>query len=261
MAEDKPRLARLTAIITQLQSKRMVTARDIAEKYGISIRTVYRDIRTLQQSGIPIVTQEGKGYSMMDGYQLPPLMFTEEEAMALITAEQLILKNMDEALVAHYQNVITKIRAVLKGSQKSKAEFLAERIQIRDNYKNEKTSRYLIQLQSCIANFEVVHIDYHSLNDQRSQRSIEPFALYTTKDNWIMIAFCRKRQDFRAFRLDCIHSLLVTSEHFEPHDMTLEQYLEQCREKWENTPDTPMSPEASTFAMNQKNNHHGKSEN
>lgn len=109
MAKDKPRLARLTAIITQLQSKRIVTARDIAEKYDISIRTVYRDIRTLEESGIPIVTEEGKGYSIMEGYKLPPVMFTEEEANALITAEQLLLKNKEQSLVEHYKSAVTKI--------------------------------------------------------------------------------------------------------------------------------------------------------
>lgn len=88
MAEDKPRLIRLTAILTQLQSKRIVTAKDIAEKHNISIRTVYRDIRTLEQSGIPIITEEGKGYTLMEGYRLPPVLFTEEEANALITAEK-----------------------------------------------------------------------------------------------------------------------------------------------------------------------------
>lgn len=93
MAEDKPRLARLSAIITQLQSRRIVTAREIAQKHQVSIRTVYRDIKTLEQSGIPIVTEAGRGYSIMEGYHLPPIMFTEEEALALITAVQLILKN------------------------------------------------------------------------------------------------------------------------------------------------------------------------
>lgn len=120
MAEDKPRLARLAAIMTQLQSKRIVTAKDIAEKHNISIRTVYRDIRTLEKSGIPIVTEEGKGYSIMEGYKLPPVMFTEEEANALITAEQLILKNKDQSLTDHYVSAVTKIKSILKLSQKTK---------------------------------------------------------------------------------------------------------------------------------------------
>lgn len=252
MAEDKPRLARLTAIITQLQAKRLVTATEIALKHNVSVRTVYRDIRTLEQSGIPIITEEGKGYSIMEGYKLPPVMFTEEEAHALITAEHLILKNKDQSLTDQYQNAVIKIRAVLKNSQKTKAEFLAGRIQVRNNLKNDKTSNYLIQLQSTVANCQVVKLNYLSLDNQKSERSIEPFALYTTNENWVLIAFCRKRNDFRAFRLDCIQKLQLTGEHFEPHDMTLEQYLEQCKKK-RNTPDIPLTQGQSTFAINQKN--------
>ncbi len=80
MDKEKPRLSRLIAILTQLQSKRMITAREIAEKHKVSIRTVYRDIRTLEQAGVPIGTEEGKGYFLMEGYRIPPVMFTETEA-------------------------------------------------------------------------------------------------------------------------------------------------------------------------------------
>ena len=253
MAEDKPRLARLTAILTQLQSKRTVTAKAIAEKHNISIRTVYRDIRTLEQSGVPIISEAGKGYSILEGYRLPPIMFTEEEANALIMAEQLILKNKDESLTKYYVEAVTKIKTNLKLNQKTKTDFLSNRIQIRNNYHQEKTSNYLIQLQSTIANFQIVKIQYHSLNDERSERNIEPFALYTTKDNWVLIAFCLKRKDFRAFRLDRIEYLQTTGLHFEPHKITLEEYLEQCRKNWQSNTDIPLSPSPSTFALNQKN--------
>lgn len=237
MSAPKPRLSRLTAIVTQLQSKRIVTAREIAEKHQVSIRTVYRDIRALEQSGIPIMTEEGKGYSLMDGYNLPPIMFTEEEANALITAEHILLRNKDESLVSQYQNAVTKIKAVLHQNLKKKSEFLAQRMQVRNNANNDKTSNYLITLQSTIASFVVVEIDYLSLEDRFSQRAIEPFALYTTNDNWLLIAFCRSRQDFRAFRLDRIQRLRSTAEHFEPHPMTLEEYFEACRKEYFNTPD------------------------
>jgi len=81
--DKKPRISRLTAILTQLQSKQLLTAREIAEKHHVSVRTIYRDIRTLENSGIPIVTEEGKGYSLMQGFNLPPVMFTEKEANSL----------------------------------------------------------------------------------------------------------------------------------------------------------------------------------
>ncbi|MEN7550030.1 YafY family protein [Rapidithrix thailandica] len=232
MDKEKPRLARLTAILTQLQSKRIVTAKDIAEKHHVSIRTVYRDIRTLEKSGIPIVTEEGKGYSVMDGYKIPPVMFTEEEANALITAEQLIKKNKDQSLTEFYENAITKIKSVLKYTQKEKAELLTNRIQVRNNRENEKTSNYLIQLQSAISNYQTVKIAYLSLESKQSQREIEPFALYTTQDNWVLVAFCKLRNDFRAFRLDCVQKMQLLENRFEPHKITLQQYLEKCSENY-----------------------------
>jgi len=261
MAEDKPRLARLTAIMTQLQSKRLVTAREIAEKHHVSIRTVYRDIRTLEKSGIPIVTEEGKGYSIMDGYKLPPIMFTEEEANALITAEQLISKNKDKSLTDQYSSAIEKIKSVLKHTQKDKSALLTERLQIRTNIEVGKTSEYLIQLQSAITNYQLTEIQYLSLQLKQSTRTIEPFALLHTQDNWILIAHCRLRVDFRAFRLDCIQRISVQSRHFEPHKMTLQEYFEKKRKIWESTPDIPLTQSKTTFVLNKKNNDNAKRKN
>lgn len=252
MTEDKPRLSRLTAMVTQLQSKRIVTAKEIAEKHNVSIRTVYRDIRTLEKSGIPVVTEEGKGYSIMEGYKIPPIMFTQEEANALITAEQLIKKNKDRSLIEQYESAILKIKSVLKYTQKEKAELLTNRIQVRNNRENEKTSNYLIQLQSAVSNYQTVKIDYLSLKNKQSQREIEPFALYTTQDNWVLIAFCKQKKDFRAFRIDCIQNLQTLDSHFEPHKMSLQQYLEKCSEKYKDTPDTPLAQGQSTFVLNHK---------
>ena len=92
------RISRLIAILTQLQSRRLVKATKIAEKFGVSVRTIYRDIRTLEDAGVPIFTEEGKGYSLMEGYRIPPVMFTEDEANAIITAELLIYACKDESL-------------------------------------------------------------------------------------------------------------------------------------------------------------------
>ncbi len=232
MDKEKPRLARLTAILTQLQSKRVVTARDIAEKHQVSIRTVYRDIRTLEKSGIPVFTEEGKGYSIMEGYKLPPVMFTEEEANALITAEQIIRRNKDKSLADQCKNAIEKIKAVLQYTQKDKTALLSERLVIRSNARNEQTSDHLIRLQSAVTNYQLASIDYLSLQNQRSQRTVEPFAMIHTQENWILIGFCRLRNDFRAFRLDCIQNLVISTTQFEPHKITLQQYFEQSSKHW-----------------------------
>jgi len=222
---EKPRLSRLTAIVTQLQSKRLVTAKLLAEKHQVSIRTIYRDIRTLEQSGIPILTEEGKGYTLQEGYQLPPVMFTENEANALITAEQLIRKNKDKSLVDNYTDAITKIKSVLRYSQKTTTDLLADRVYFRANIEEKNTSNYLMKLQSCITKFNLIEIEYLSLQNKSTKRTVEPFALYSTQENWLLIAYCRLRKDFRAFRIDLIQQLVVKNECFESHNMTLETYF------------------------------------
>lgn len=231
--KEKPRLSRLTSIVTQLQSKRLVTARQLADKHEVSLRTIYRDIRTLEKSGIPIVTEEGKGYTLMEGYQLPPIMITEKEANALVTAEQIILKNKDHSLIEHYCSAITKIKSVLRYSQKDKADLLTKRIHYREDEVIQKSSNYLINLQSAITNYTLIEIEYNSLADKITKRTVEPFAIYSTKGNWIVIAFCRLRKEYRAFRIDRIEKLIELNKTFEPHNITLEQYFEQCIKKSE----------------------------
>ncbi|MCF2873949.1 MULTISPECIES: helix-turn-helix transcriptional regulator [unclassified Tenacibaculum] len=238
---EKPRLSRLTQLVTMLQSKRLITARELAEKFHVSIRTIYRDIRTLENSGVPIVTEEGKGYFLQEGYQLPPVMFSEEEANALITAEQLIIKNKDTSFVENYSNAITKIKAVLKYSQKDKADLLSKRIVFRFNQEKEQSSNYLMQLQTAITNFQLLEIEYHSLQNKTTKRFVEPFAMYSTNLNWLLIAFCRLRNEFRAFRIDCIQKVVVTGEYFESHNMTLEDYFKMYIQKYSDTPDKPLS--------------------
>ena len=111
---DTKRLSRLISILTQFQTKRLLTSTTLAEKFGVSVRTIYRDIKALEQAGVPILTEEGKGYYLMEGYRIPPVMFTESEANALITAEQLILKNKDASFVKEYKEAVNKIKSVLK---------------------------------------------------------------------------------------------------------------------------------------------------
>lgn len=119
---DLKRVSRLTAILTILQTKRLFTAAELADKFSVSIRTIYRDIRALEQAGIPVLTEDGKGYSLMDGYRIPPIMFSESEANALVTAEKLVFKNGDSSLIREYTEAINKIKAVLRYSTKEKTD-------------------------------------------------------------------------------------------------------------------------------------------
>ncbi|MDT3407044.1 UNVERIFIED_CONTAM: putative DNA-binding transcriptional regulator YafY [Pseudacidovorax intermedius] len=121
------KLDRVTAILTQLQSRPLVRAQDLAKKFEVSIRTIYRDIKTLENAGIPIVGEAGSGYSLMDGYKLPPVMFTKEEVLSFITAEKLMQNFSDQSLGIHHQNAMEKLRSVLRHSDKNLIQSIEEK--------------------------------------------------------------------------------------------------------------------------------------
>jgi predicted DNA-binding transcriptional regulator YafY len=224
---DKTRLSRLTAMLTQFQTKRLITAAELANKFSVSTRTIYRDIKALEQAGVPILTEDGKGYSLMEGYRIPPVMFTENQANALILAEQLVLNNKDASFIRDYIEAIDKIKAVLRQSLKDKANLLADRTRFHQNINRERNSNNLSDLQFALTNFLVTRIDYSNESNQITIRLVEPFALLSTHENWLLVAWCRLRNEFRYFRLDRIVRLETLAEKFNPHKMTLQEYFDK----------------------------------
>ncbi len=230
-----------------LQSKRMLTAREVADKFSVSIRTVYRDMRALEQAGVPLYAEEGKGYKLVDGYTLPPVALSEREANALVTAEQLVVRNKDASFVSDYVAAMTKIRAVLHRATQEKGELLAQRVVFRNNPRQASSSDTLSTLQLAITHRTPVAVGYQALSDQQpTQRVIEPLALYNTQENWVLIAWCRLRKGYRSFRLDCIRQLKGLDEVFADRDFNLADYFARCRKKFL-TPDTGLSPTGARF--------------
>lgn len=224
---DTKRLSRLVAILNQLQARRLVTSTKLAEKFGVSTRTIYRDLKALEQAGVPILTEDGKGYTLMEGYKIPPIMFTENQANALILAEQLVLKNKDSSLINDYAEAIDKIKAVLRQNEKDKANLLSLRTKFAklDNY--EIKSNILSTLQTAITNFYLVNFEYINAENKESKRTVEPFALLNISEGWLLVAYCRLRKEFRYFRLDRIQKLKVQLENFTAHKMTLQEFFEK----------------------------------
>src|SRR5690606_5312424 len=116
------------SIYIQLQSKRIVKAQELADRFGVSLRTIYRDIRSLEQAGVPIFGEAGAGYSIVDGYRLPPVLFTHEEAMSFLGAQKLMGKFMDRRLQEHYETALYKIKAVLRMSEKDSLSDIESKI-------------------------------------------------------------------------------------------------------------------------------------
>jgi predicted DNA-binding transcriptional regulator YafY len=227
MKDDAKRITRLTAIVTQLQTKQLVTSTELAKKFSVSIRTIYRDIRSLEQAGVPILTEEGKGYRVMEHYRLPPVMFSESEANALILAEQLVKKNRDASFIKDYSEAIDKVKAVLRHDVKKKVNLLADRTTFDQNTNRERTSSNLSGLQYALTNFRLAKVLYINEANKSSERVIEPFALLSTQENWLLVAWCRLRKDFRYFRLDRMKKVEILAGKFTPHEMTLQQFFDK----------------------------------
>lgn len=210
------KLDRVTAILTQLQSKPIVRAQDLAEKFEVSIRTIYRDIKTLENAGIPIVGEAGSGYSLMDGYKLPPVMFTKEEVLSFITAEKLMQKFSHESLGNHYQTAMEKVRSVLRNSDKNLIQNIENQIGIYNyNPKKEDTIKNIIPtILESIAEKQQLLIEYKTVDDRISTRNLEVVGVFYEFSYWYMIAYCTLRNDFRQFRIDRILNITKTQNPF-----------------------------------------------
>ena len=224
--DNLSRLSRLLALHLKFQSNLYVSVDQLSAQFNISKRTVYRDLEALQNANVPIIAIEGKGFTLMDGYKIPPVMFTEAEANALIFAEKMMDKTKDESLIKEFNGAIGKVKAVLRNEEKVKADFLSNRTVIGKNWQNEKTSNFLSLVQQSLTNFYVLKITYlKEFEKNPVSRNIEPFAIYHSfSEDWIVVAWCRLRNEFRNFRIDRIKTMTSLSEKFEPHQLTLEEY-------------------------------------
>ncbi|MFK7934908.1 MAG: helix-turn-helix transcriptional regulator [Saprospiraceae bacterium] len=223
-------LSRLLSILTILKSKRIITGTELAEKFDVSLRTIYRDIKKLEASGVPIITIEGRGYSIMEGYTVAPIMFNEMEVNALITAEQLIAKTNDDSLIQHFEQTLQKIKSVFKSSLQVQGELLNSKMAVLKPQTNEVKSTSLSHIQMAITNFRVTEMQYKALDKTPTFRKIEPLGIYSINDKWIVIGWCRLRDDYRAFRLDRILHFKILAETFADRNFDLGKYFKHCEE-------------------------------
>lgn len=214
-------------MLTVLQSKRLIIAREMAERYEVSIRTIYRDIHSLRLAGVPIGEEEGRGYFLVEGYRLPPVMFTTGEARALLTTSKLLNYHTEDSLRQNYESALLKIKAVLSLNDKDKLDFLDSRIGFQKPW--APTSLYLDSIQHSITESEKLKIKYQAREEEQiSERIIQPYAVYFSGAVWSTIAFCELRQEMREFRLDRIKELKNQHTHFNPDKtFSMDHYLEK----------------------------------
>ncbi len=223
------RIDRLTAILIHLQSKKIVKADEIADRFEISLRTVYRDVKALMEAGVPIGSEAGTGYFIVDGYHLPPVMFSQEEASAMLIAAKLVEKMTDQSIRQGFESALMKIKAVLNDSEKEHMEMLQSSVEVSRMTHPEATkfpNNFLTDIQRALVHKEVLLIEYHSNNDETSAREVEPIGIQFYSGSWHMIGWCRLRKGYRDFRADRIKSLTCTGNKFNSHNLiSLQEYL------------------------------------
>jgi predicted DNA-binding transcriptional regulator YafY len=227
------RIDRLTAILIQLQTKRVVKAEEISDRFEISLRTVYRDVKALMEAGVPIGSEAGKGYFIVDGFHLPPVMFTEDEASSMLVAGKLVDKMADKSVRAAYESALHKIKSVLNESEKDHLQNLDSHIEIflRSKYEVKETKdfpdHFMTDIQRAVAKKEVLRIDYCNNEEEQTQREVEPIGIFYYSMAWHLIGWCRLRNGYRDFRADRIKVLINTGEHFEGRNLiSLKEYFQ-----------------------------------
>jgi predicted DNA-binding transcriptional regulator YafY len=208
------RIDRLFGILTLLQSKKFMTGEKIAEKFNISVRSVYRDIKALNEQGIPVSFEPHRGYFIVNGYFLQPVSFSTEEANALLLMESIVSAFADKSIQQHYSTALTKIKSVLRSSQKDSVERLSENIKLQVPPCFVQNFNYLTSIQHAISSQKILEIGYTNKQEEVSTRKMEPIGLVFYALSWHLIGWCHNKKDYRDFRVSRILRVQCTDEPF-----------------------------------------------
>ena len=228
MDETPKRFDRIIAILIQLQSKKIVKAQELADRFEVSLRTIYRDIRTLEASGVPIYSEAGVGYALMEGYRLPPVMFTREEVGSFIAAEKLMQKFTDPSMGSHYASAMYKLKSVLRSTDKDWLSNIESSIlmQNKEPLFHTGSPNTLPVLFESISEKKQILLSYKTLEaEEPTTRNIEPVGVFHDHNNWYFLGYCHLRKDYRQFRTDRIQGIKKTDYDFTIEHDSLETYL------------------------------------
>jgi len=212
------RIDRLFAILLKLQSAPRVTSQELARAFEVSQRTIYRDIAALSEMGVPVVALPGEGYTLMEGFYLPPLVFTPDEAAALFLGARMLALQADGRLPGDAEQALTKIAHILPDRTRQHVEQLTGVIQfLMPEKRFNLDDPRLLTLQTGILERRLIRLRYHSQSrNETTVRDVEPHELSYSSGSWYVNGYCRLRQGLRGFRLERIEELKLLSETFEP---------------------------------------------
>ena len=208
------RADRLFQIVQHLRGGRLVTAQKLGTWLEVSERTIYRDIADLQSTGVPIDGEAGVGYMMREGFDLPPLMFTRDEIVALVAGARMVRAFGGAAMARAADEALVKIGAVLPDAEKdriARTEIHTPMWVVSD------AAREAIDLiERAVEKRQVLTIDYCDEAGRGTARDIRPLGLWFWGKVWTLVAWCEMRDDFRAFRIDRLASVVIAGRNFKP---------------------------------------------
>ncbi len=220
---------RLFATLLLLQARKHVPPSEVADHFEISIRTVYRDIQALCESGVPIVSERGKGYSIMEGYFLPPLLFTPKEASILWIGTEFVKDHTDASYKKEAESAFLKIESVLPEKTRSEIQELKKKISLRyrEPSFHQCKNAFIERIKEALLKGDVIRMSYFSSSSSELfERTVEPLGLIFSDGFWYFVAYCRVKKDIRSFRTDRIQSLTVLEEKFKNRqDFSIQNYI------------------------------------
>ena len=210
------RIDRLFAILLELQHRRRIRAKDLARQFEVSKRTIYRDMSALNQMGIPLAALPGEGFELVEGYYLPPLMFTESEAVALVLGSRLLAQQSRGALAQSADSALAKIKVALPDPVRARSEALTNIIGfITPRAKFDLDDPQLLLIQNAIQERRILHLLYRGYRKEEvTQRDVEPHQLFYADGVWYLEAYCRLRKGMRDFRVTRMEAVTPRRETF-----------------------------------------------
>jgi len=206
------RADRLFEIIQFMRRKDLVRARDLSEQLEVSERTIYRDIQDLVASGVPIEGEAGVGYVLKAGFDLPPLMFNEQEIEALVLGARIVESWADAELATAASNVIAKIEAVIPDRLRT---YMANTALLAPSHHYmEPIAFNMAELRRALRSQLKVHFCYRDAAAESSERTVRPLCLAYFGPVWLLSAWCELREGFRHFRTDRITVLENSTERY-----------------------------------------------
>ncbi|MBB6691397.1 YafY family transcriptional regulator [Cohnella xylanilytica] len=214
---------RLLSIVMHLLNRKRMSGQELADLFEVSLRTIYRDLETINSAGIPIISYSGAngGYEIMDPYHIDRQIVTFEDLHSILNALKGIQSSLDDPDLAE---LITKVGALMTKSEQSRLEDSGETILFDTNlWRGGHVDRTMIaELRQAARNRFVVLFKYTNSEGMGELRTVEPIGLAWKGYAWYLYAYCRLRNDYRTFRLSRMKELLVSDERFIRRDMSLE---------------------------------------